>query len=142
MSDYRESVKRAIRDLQSEKQGYFRSVQRVDVKIAQLEEVLRDEIDADPVREPGVGAKRGDAEKEIRALFDGGGSLNAAEIARLRGTSTNAASNVIRRLVKQGVIAPTGHTRGYYWKVSANGGQGSLPAEPERDDETLEAGGS
>ncbi len=143
MADHREHIRKAVAALHVERRRLIREIEQVDVNVAILEELLsRDSSNADSgaTREPGEPAKRGDAEREILRMLAGGGVLTAAEIAARRGTTSNAASNVLRRLYKKGVIAHLGGGR-YQNKIPPAGGQGSLSVEAEREENTDARGG-
>lgn len=122
MSSSDEYIRRAIRALEAEKQGVIQELRVIDVKIAQLQQALRHQPrPAVVAREPGEPARRGEAESEILSMLDSE-ALTAAEIAARRGTSNNAASNILRRLHKRGDLVMVG--RGRYARKGS--GQPSL----------------
>lgn len=122
MANSDEYIRRAIRVLQAERHQAVQHLRRLDVKIAQLEQVLREPPpDKEVPREPGEPAPRGEAEREVLGMLERD-SLTASEIAERRGTSYNAASNILRRLHKRGEIDMV--SRGRY--ARKNGAQASL----------------
>jgi hypothetical protein len=141
MSDYREHIKQAIDALKEERRE---SLTAFDQKIANLQAIL----DGSPIPTQDEGEKRpaatrGQAEREILDMLAGGGVLTAADIGRARGTTGNAASNVLRRLAKKGRVADLGGGRYQNPIFAPKGAQGSLPVDAERDErDTPEVGGS
>jgi DNA-binding NarL/FixJ family response regulator len=137
-----EYIRRAIRALEAERAAAIRQLQVVDVKIAQLNQVLRHEAAAPVVpREPGEPAKRGEAEREILEMLRQGRPLTAGEIATRRGTSANAASNVLRRLYKRNQITNLGRGR-YALNLAPEGAQSSLAVDAAGEEQVGEGGGS
>lgn len=117
-----EYIRRAIRALEAEKQGVIQQLRLLDVKIAQLNQVLKQQPPpAVAPREPGEPARRGEAEQEILTMLEAE-ALTAVEIASRRGTSANAAHNVLSRLHKRGDLVKVG--RGRYTRKGTE--QGSL----------------
>jgi Arc/MetJ-type ribon-helix-helix transcriptional regulator len=102
MANSDEYIRRAIRALEAERQGAIQQLRVIDVKIAQLTQALHQQPPAPAsAREPGESAGRGEAEREILSMLETE-ALTAAEIAKRRGTSNNAASNILRRLYQRG----------------------------------------
>ena len=129
MADYREHIKQAIAALKEEKREVVRELDR---KIADLQAVL-DGGTLLPAGEKRQ-ATRGQAEKEILEMAAGGGVITAPEIARVRGTTSNAASNVLRRLARKGTLADLGGGRYQKPIIAPRGAQGSLPVEAGGED--------
>ena len=121
MANSDEHIRRAIKSLEIEKQDLLEQVRLVEIKISQLGTLLRLQGRTSEFRprEPGEPAKRGEAEQEIVQLLSMGQPFGATEIAARRGTSPNAASNVLRRLHKRGAIEKVGT------KYQAKAGVGS-----------------
>jgi hypothetical protein len=138
-----EHIRRAVRALEAERSDLLGQVLQIDGKIATLQQLLSD-APQEPSRPrgPGEPAKRGDAEREILEMLRQGRPLTASEIGQRRGTTSNAASNVLRRLYRRGEIGSFGDGR-YHSKIAPEGAQGSLAVDAAREEhDQTEGGGS
>lgn len=141
MSDYREHIKQAIDALKEERRA---ALSEFDQKIANLQAILEGSpLPAGPDETEKRPVARGEAQSEIMDMFASGEVLTAAEIARVRGTTGNAASNVLRRLTKRGQLTDLGGGKYQNPIFAPKGAQGSLPVDAEREsNEVREVGGS
>jgi hypothetical protein len=101
MADFVESMERLLRELIEQRR-------QIDADIADVERILKRRGGTSPLTEPlpsgrrfesSRGSPRGQARREILELMSDGKVWTPSEIARARGTSGNAASNTLRRLL-------------------------------------------
>jgi hypothetical protein len=142
MADHREPIRQAIRALEDQQRllaadlAALRSILARDTQPSEQRSDQDAAKDPKPAREA---SSRGGAEREILEILADGRSHMPAEIGRTRNTSSNAASNVLRRLLKKGLVVTDG--AGRYRLPNADDSQGSLPVDPGRDDVDAEEGG-
>jgi hypothetical protein len=144
MADHREPIRQAIQALEGQQRQLAADLAALRRILARDDEPAQpppsDEDsnltgDQKPAREPSA---RGAAEREIAEILADGQWHMPAEIGRARGTSSNAASNVLRRMRKKGLVVTDG--AGKYRLPTADDSQGSLPV-PGGDSDSREKGG-
>lgn len=133
MADFREPIRQALAALESERNQIeedIRALRRILSRPSHAESPRPAEpAGAEASNPPRKGQPgRGDAEREILGLLAGSAKMTAAEISSIRGTSRNAASNVLRRLAVKGQVVHDSRAGTFSLPAAeADDAQGSLP---------------
>src|SRR5690349_8531795 len=99
MADPVDSYRRLLNDLNAERQGIVRELERVDVEIAEVQLLMGTRQPVGPVgeglifltpRQPNQASPPGTARREVLALMSDGEIWTPARMGRARGTHPNA----------------------------------------------------
>lgn len=135
MPDIQIEVRRLVGQLTRERQRLLTELERVEDSLTDAQRMLArydgaKPDSADRRREPGRAAPPGEARRDALRLMADGNGWTPAKLASARGTSAQAAGNLLKRLMADGLIEPTFSDVPAEFRITALGaGQGLLPLD-------------
>lgn len=112
MADVETSLRRLIAELTRERQRLVSSLGRVDADMEDAQRMLERRENGSQLaqvkRTPGVASQPGDAKREALRLMAAGDVWSPARLAAERGTTSQAASNLLKRLLTDGTVEQVG----------------------------------